>query len=215
MADEPEGAAAPPSAVSRAPAAAWLIVALLVAALACVGVVAVIALRPAPVGPADRLFDVPGSGDETPLSLTTSDRSEAARWLSERIGAKVAPVDLHEAGAALVGAQAFPSARRGALHFEDRRGVLISLHVLAAPGGPIEALPERVVGSHRFRVGRTSHPSLSLVAWRAGPVTLVAASPIGLEDLLPFAELMAAQWRSALLGEARARRPGPGRGRTD
>lgn len=190
----PEPPDAPSTAQMGLPRGACLLAVLFLAVVACGGLVAIVALRPAPRGIADRLLDLPDTPSGESVSWTTDDPADAARWLGGQIGAQVPAIDLVEAGATTVGAQAFPALARGALHFENRKGVLVTLHIFRQPRVRIERLPERTYETRRFHVGRTTHPSLNLAAWRAGDLTLVAASPIALDDLLPIADEMARQW---------------------
>lgn len=208
MRETTQSSAEPRVAPTRQPGLGGLAVIALVAAAICAaaifGVIRV-AFGPSSPSAVDVLMRLPQDQTDQ-VSLATEDPAEAARWLKEKTGLPAHALDLGEVGAKCIGAQAFPAARRGALHYETSSGLVISVYYLPEVPRGLDGMQVRQVDGNPVRLASSKHPALSVVAWEDGGGLCFVSSAVHVEDLMPVVQSVLSQVRTQQSADAKARR---------
>ncbi len=208
MRETAQGSAESRVAPARQPGLGGLaLIALAAVALTAAAIFGVIrvAFGPSSPSPVDVLMRLPQDQTDQ-VSLATEDPAEVARWLEEKTGLPVHALDLGEVGAKCIGAQAFPAARRGALHYETTNGLVISVYYLPEVPRGLDSMQARQIDGRPVRLATSKHPALSVVAWEEGGRLCFVSAAVDVEDLMPVAESVLSQIRPKQNADEKARR---------
>lgn len=208
MRETAQGSAESRVAPDRQPGLGGLaLIALVAVALCAAAIVGVmrVAFGPSSPSPVDVLMRLPQDHTDQ-VSLATEDPAEAARWLKEKTGLPARALDLDEVGAKCIGAQAFPAAKRGAMHYETTGGLVISVYYLPEVPGGLDSMEVRQIDGRPVRLATSKHPALSVVAWEEGGGLCFVSAAVNVEDLMPVAESVLSQNRPQSTAGAKARR---------
>jgi hypothetical protein len=166
------------------------VTAAIVAILAAIALPVALQLRPHPVVPVELLARTPLTTPAGSTTLATHDADRAARWLSGQLGVEIPTVNLSLVGAQARGAWADKPVRRGALLYQGARGVPVALYLYVDPRATLPPLRPVRYDESTYRVLENRATRRTLVAWQADGRTFVAAAPLPLAELLPYAREM-------------------------
>jgi anti-sigma factor RsiW len=169
----------------------WLAAAV-AAAIAALALPAAWRLRPRPVVPVAALARLPldAALPAGSVAVATIDADRAARWLSDQLGTEIPTVNLSLAGARIVGARAERASGRGILLYRGPRDVPIALYLDTDPRAMLPPLRAVTYNGSTYHILESAAPRASVAAWQADGRTFVAAAPLPLADLLPYAREM-------------------------